>query len=194
MVASEVRLGANLVLCGAALVSLCGSAYSNKHGPADAPAEADETGECRGHCGRRGPVLEGPDHCSPPWPAVIDQPFDANQLAAANSYSSMQAVLDETRERTGLSHSLGNATVTIVSWKPRIIVVDDFITTAEADHLVSTMSGKALLTNTVRVDTKRIGKFSTRYGPAPCKNACFWRRFLTPCCMCYLDAIAVMKL
>ena len=211
MVASKVRqraavglgprLGANLALCGAALVSLCGSVCPIKHGPADTPAKAAgtegySTGEYRDQCGPRSPGLKRPDRCSPSPVTrlpVINQPFDPNALAAVNSYSSMQAVLDETRERAAISHSLGNATVTIVSWEPRIIVVDDFITTAEADHLVSTMSGKALLANTVRVDTKRIGKFSTRCAATPCEiSRC--PLFTLACDIRCLDAAAVIKL
>ena len=80
------------------------------------------------------------------------------------AFNGMQSELDKTRQRGVADRVLLNATVAIVSWEPRIIVVDDFITSAEADHLVSTMSGRALSANTVVVDTgRKIGKFSTRY-------------------------------
>ena len=91
-------------------------------------------------------------------------PFDPNTLSAANSFDGMQADLDQIKQRGVSDGVLLNATATIVSLEPRIIVVDDFLTSAEADHLVATRSGQALSANTVVVDTgRRIGMFSDRY-------------------------------
>ena len=50
-------------------------------------------------------------------------------------------------------NSLGNAKVTVASWEPRILVVDDFMTEAEADHMVKTVGGSQRLGSTAVVTT-----------------------------------------
>ena len=50
-------------------------------------------------------------------------------------------------------NSLGNAKVTVASWEPRILVVDDFMTEAEADHMVKTVGGSKRLGSTAVVTT-----------------------------------------
>ena len=65
------------------------------------------------------------------------QPFDTDRLCTINSFDPKQVALDEIRELTRSMHSLGNATVTVASWEPRILVVDDFMSHAEADEMTS---------------------------------------------------------
>lgn len=75
----------------------------------------------------------------------ISQPFDPDRLATVNTYDDTQSEFDAIRELDKIANSLGNAKITVASWEPRILVVDDFLTPEEADHMVSTIgSGKRL--------------------------------------------------
>ena len=101
----------------------------------------------------------------------VAQPFDPDRLATLNTFDETQADFDAIRELDKISNALGNAKITIASWEPRILVVDDFMTAEEADHMVSTIGsgkrlgstavvttsgGAAVLANTV---TSKIGTF-----------------------------------
>ena len=101
----------------------------------------------------------------------VQQPFDPDRLATLNAFDETQAEFDAIHELDKISNSLGNAKITIASWEPRILVVDDFMTAEEADHMVSTIGsgkrlgstavvttsgGAAVLANTV---TSKIGTF-----------------------------------
>eukprot|EP01048_Picozoa_sp_COSAG05_P004070 COSAG05_NODE_205_length_14184_cov_81.700887_13_plen_317_part_00 len=111
-------------------------------------------------------------HPSAAQPGVehIQQPFDPDKLATVNAFDPRQKLMDEIRAQTRGSHGLRKAKVTVVSWEPRLVVVDDFMTSAEADQMVKatnidflgstavvTTEGSAeVLENTV---TSHIGSF-----------------------------------
>lgn len=70
------------------------------------------------------------------------QPFDASGLCTANAYQPKQRKLDKIRKHwQAEGSSLGNATVTVASWEPRILVVDNFMSSEEADELVASLPG-----------------------------------------------------
>jgi hypothetical protein len=71
----------------------------------------------------------------------VSQPYDPAQLAGINSYAPKQADLARVMQEALNSHDLKNAKVTVASWEPRILVVDDFMTAGEADHMVSVIGG-----------------------------------------------------
>ena len=65
----------------------------------------------------------------------------------------LAADFDAIHEADKAMNSLGNAKVTVASWEPRILVVDDFMTEAEADHMVKTVGGSKRLGSTAVVTT-----------------------------------------
>jgi hypothetical protein len=151
-----------------ALGTICSvsSSHNSRHGANTTTCEAAATEQYADHWqSQHSPVPVA--HMRRRRAARLDRQtsWDPNSLEAVNSFDGMQAKLDAIRHLhcDGRTQSLSNATVTIVALEPRIIVIDDFMTSAEADHLILTRSGEALLANTVTVDTgRKIGLFATR--------------------------------
>lgn len=85
----------------------------------------------------------------------ISQPYDPARLAVVNSYGPKQADLDAelAKVMAELPEGLRDAKVTVASWEPRILVVDDFMTAQEADHMVRTIGGAKRLGSTAVVTT-----------------------------------------
>eukprot|EP01052_Picozoa_sp_SAG31_P000792 SAG31_NODE_23_length_33717_cov_17.863585_12_plen_278_part_00 len=83
----------------------------------------------------------------------IAQPYDPARLRGINAYEPKQRQLDKMFEEVAKANTLGNAKITVVSWEPRILVVDDFMSTEEADHLIETIGGANRLGSTAVVTT-----------------------------------------
>lgn len=106
-----------------------------------------------------------------PGTAFLSQSYDPGRLALLNTFDPKQDVLDDIRASAAEANSLGAAKVTVMSWEPRIIVVDNFMTDEEADYLVKSTGGLQNLGSTAVVTkdggaqvlkntvTSRIGTF-----------------------------------
>ena len=122
-----------------------------------------------GFSGRSKPAQLG-DPATPGVP-FISQPFVAERLAIINAFEPKQRDIDKMLAEVRKTHDLENAKITVASWEPRILVVDDFLSGEEADHMIASIGdanrlggtavvtkdgGAAVLPNTV---TSKIGTF-----------------------------------
>jgi hypothetical protein len=99
----------------------------------------------------------------------ISQPYDPRRLVGINAYDPKQSELTTIMQRALHNHNLTNAKVTVAAWEPRILIVDDFLSSDETDHMVkvqgrrfgstavvTTDGGAEVLPNTV---TSKIGYY-----------------------------------
>ena len=66
----------------------------------------------------------------------IMRSYNPDQLATINAFDPRQSLMDKIRAQARKTHDLRKAKVTVVSWEPRLIVVDNFMTDAEADEMI----------------------------------------------------------
>ena len=72
----------------------------------------------------------------------VSQRFDPEGLRAFNAYELRQQTIDEQRRQHSRNHTMPQgARATIMSWEPRILVVDDFLSAPEADELHAVADG-----------------------------------------------------
>jgi len=66
------------------------------------------------------------------------QPFDLESLRVFNAYEPRQQLIDRERSTNAQNDTIpGEARVTVLSWEPRILLVDDFLSEREADEIVA---------------------------------------------------------
>lgn len=85
-----------------------------------------------------------------PGTEVVDEAFNSHKLQVFNSFLPKQAMLDYHRQKATPSGDLNGARVSVLSWEPRIVLIDDFLSGAESEALVA-IAGELMQFNNMSV-------------------------------------------